>query len=69
MTTWMLYVVSWTNYANTLYNTLNMHCIPPLQAEPASSPVAPVPPRSTDVLGSSDGAYKFKIDGGKNSFL
>jgi len=36
------------------------------QAEAASSPQ---PPSSANVLSSSDGAYKFQIDGGTNSFL
>lgn len=37
------------------------------QAEFASSPVAPVAPSSNDNLNSSDGAYEFKIDGGKST--
>ncbi|XP_040892676.1 uncharacterized protein wu:fc21g02 isoform X2 [Toxotes jaculatrix] len=37
------------------------------QTEAASSPVAPVPPSSTNVLSSSDGPYKFQIDGKNQS--
>lgn len=37
------------------------------QTEATSSPVAPVPPSSVNVLNPSDGAYKFQVDGGTNS--
>ncbi|KAM6941644.1 uncharacterized protein PEZ65_003650 [Lycodopsis pacificus] len=54
---------------------------PPAASEPVSSPAdqllpttqqadaasSPVPPSSTNLLGSSDGAYEFKIDAAKNS--
>lgn len=48
-------------------NKLNTRLIPTPQAEGSSSPVAPVPPSSTNAPSLSDDAYQFQIDQGNNS--